>query len=36
MNDDREPGAVVALVIFVALMLSLVALTLWLSPNARW
>lgn len=35
-DHDGEVGSVIALVIGVVLMLSLVTLTLWLSPNARW
>jgi hypothetical protein len=36
VNDDTERGSVIALVVFVILMLTLITLTTFLSPNARW
>jgi hypothetical protein len=36
VNDAPERGSVIALVVFVILMLALITLTTFCSPNARW
>jgi hypothetical protein len=36
VTDAPERGSVIALVVFVILMLTLITMTTFLSPNARW